>query len=137
MKRIWFFLLLFTPIFTRAQFLKGDHLGIPVYSTSTTPILANGEVIANTDSNKLQFWLNGTLFTVGGAGGGGASYSFSNSLVNTGGIVTLVNDNATPGNSKYYGTNGSGTLGYFTLPGGLSGLTAGYMPVASSSTSLA
>lgn len=30
--------------------------------------------------------------------------------------ITLVNDAATPGNTKYYGTDGSGTKGYFDLP---------------------
>lgn len=52
------------------------------------------------------------------APGGGTSYTFANSLVNTAGTVTLVNDSATPGASKYYGTNGSSTLGFFALPGG-------------------
>lgn len=32
--------------------------------------------------------------------------------------LSLVNDAATPGNDKYYGTNGSGTRGYFDLPAG-------------------
>lgn len=32
--------------------------------------------------------------------------------------LSLVNDSATPGNTMYYGTNGSGTKGYFTLPAG-------------------
>lgn len=56
-------------------------------------------------------------------GSGGLSWaaaasplSFSDSLVNTGGTVTLVNDTATPGATKYYGTNGSSTLGYYSLP---------------------
>lgn len=48
--------------------------------------------------------------------GGGTTYTFADSLVNTSGTVTLVNDSATPGNSKYYGTNSGGTLGYFSLP---------------------
>jgi hypothetical protein len=30
--------------------------------------------------------------------------------------LALVNDTASPGNSYYYGTNGSGTKGYYTLP---------------------
>jgi hypothetical protein len=47
---------------------------------------------------------------------GGASLSFANSIVNTSNTVTLVNDSATPGNSKYYGTNSGGTRGYFSLP---------------------
>jgi Repeat of unknown function (DUF5907) len=75
----------------------------------------------NTDSSKYEFY-NTAWNTIGSGSGGGSSYTFSNSIVNTAGTVTLVNDNATPGNSKYYGTNGSGTLGYFALgsatPGG-------------------
>jgi hypothetical protein len=45
-----------------------------------------------------------------------ASLVFADSLVNNFGTVTLVNDSATPGDSQYYGTNGSGTLGYYNLP---------------------
>ena len=30
--------------------------------------------------------------------------------------LSLVNDSATPGASKYYGTDNSGTKGYFSLP---------------------
>lgn len=41
---------------------------------------------------------------------------FSDSLVNTSGTVTLVNDSASPGASRYYGTNGSSVLGYYSLP---------------------
>jgi hypothetical protein len=41
---------------------------------------------------------------------------FSDSLVNSSGTVTLINDSATPAASSYYGTNGSSVLGYHTLP---------------------
>lgn len=37
--------------------------------------------------------------------------------------LELSGDSATPGNSKYYGTNGSGTKGFYDLPGGESGVT--------------
>lgn len=37
----------------------------------------------------------------------------------TGSPLQLVGDSATPGNSKYYGTNGSGTRGWYNLPSGL------------------
>ena len=47
-----------------------------------------------------------------------SSLIFADSLVNTLGTVTLVNDNASPGNTKYYGTDGSGTLGYYSIPSG-------------------
>ena len=41
--------------------------------------------------------------------------TFSDSLVNTAGNVTLVGD-GTPTASQYYGTNGSSVLGYYNLP---------------------
>jgi hypothetical protein len=46
----------------------------------------------------------------------GSSYTFSDSLVNTSGIVTLVNDSVSPSASQYYGTNASSILGYYNLP---------------------
>lgn len=51
----------------------------------------------------------------GGGGGGGGSLTFSDSLVKTGNDVTLVGDVASPGNSFYYGTDSSGTKGFFPL----------------------
>lgn len=42
--------------------------------------------------------------------------TFVRSLVNSSGVVSLVGDSASPGNFKYYGTNGSATLGYYALP---------------------
>ena len=47
-----------------------------------------------------------------------SSLTFSQSLLNSSGTVTLSGDSATPGNSKYYGTDSGGTKGYFSLPGG-------------------
>jgi hypothetical protein len=68
----------------------------------------------------LALLVNGNQLTSAGAGGsgGGSSYTFADSLVDTSGTVTLVNDTATPGDSQYYGTNSSGTLGYYNLPTG-------------------
>lgn len=40
------------------------------------------------------------------------------SLESSSDSVQLVNDSANPGNSKYYGTNSSGSKGYFDLPSG-------------------
>lgn len=42
--------------------------------------------------------------------------TFSDSLVNSSGTVTLVNDVLSPSASQYYGTNGSSVRGYFNLP---------------------
>jgi hypothetical protein len=44
------------------------------------------------------------------------SYLFANSVVNTSGTVTLVNDDGAPGNFKYYGTDQEGTKGFFDFP---------------------
>jgi hypothetical protein len=48
--------------------------------------------------------------------------TFIDSLVKSGNNVSLVNDSVSPGNSLYYGTNGSGTKGFYTIP--VSGITA-------------
>lgn len=45
-----------------------------------------------------------------------SALTFSSSLVNSAGTVTLVNDSASPGATKYYGTDGSGTRGFFSIP---------------------
>lgn len=44
--------------------------------------------------------------------------TFVDSLVNIGGEASLVNDAASPGASKYYGTDAGGTKGYFSVSGG-------------------
>lgn len=58
--------------------------------------------------------------------GGGTSYTFTNSLQNISGTVNLVGDATSPGNNFYYGTNGSGTKGFYTLSAttALSSITA-------------
>lgn len=50
----------------------------------------------------------------GGGGGGGTTYIFADSIVNTAGTVTLVNDSPAPGIFKYYGTDGAGALGWLS-----------------------
>lgn len=53
--------------------------------------------------------------------------TFQYSLSRVGNTINLLNDSASPGNSKYYGTNASGTRGFYDLPSGgitsLNGLT--------------
>lgn len=46
--------------------------------------------------------------------------TFSDSLSRAANTITLKNDSAAPGASKYYGTDGGSTLGYFNLPSGAS-----------------
>lgn len=68
---------------------------------------------------------------------GGGSLTFDMSLAESGGSVTLDNDEASPGNSEYYGTNGSGVKGYYALPSGtISGLTTAYLPKATSASTI-
>jgi parallel beta-helix repeat protein len=55
------------------------------------------------------------------------SVATANSIVNTGvsgSPIQLVNDNAAPGNSKYYGTDSGGNKGYFSLPSGTGTVTS-------------
>jgi len=49
---------------------------------------------------------------------GGDALTFQNSITKSGTTVSLVNDSASPGNLKYYGTNVSGVKGFFDLPSG-------------------
>ncbi|HYF55017.1 MAG TPA: hypothetical protein VEA41_12230 [Salinarimonas sp.] len=47
------------------------------------------------------------------------------SITSDGSGIKLSGDAASPGNSKYYGTNGSGTKGFYDLPGGGGGSDIG------------
>jgi hypothetical protein len=63
---------------------------------------------------------------------GGTSLTGGGTLT-TNRTITLVNDSTSPGNDKYYGTDGSGIKGYFDLPGaGTGSTTSGVLTVASS-----
>jgi hypothetical protein len=61
---------------------------------------------------------------------GGASVNYINSIANTSGNISLVNDNSSPGALKYYGTNALGTKGFNALSaqlllGNINGLVLG------------
>jgi len=116
------------------------HSYIPTWSTSARPTLTNGDIGINTDSSKLQFNIGGTTFTVGGSGGGGTTYTASGGVSLTGTNFTLTNDSAIATGNYYYGFSTSpsaGRYGFWPLPGGVSGLTAGYVPYATSATTIA
>jgi hypothetical protein len=51
--------------------------------------------------------------------------------------LQLVGDSASPGNSYYYGTNSSGTKGYYALPGGGGGGSVTSVAVSSTDLSVA
>jgi hypothetical protein len=46
-------------------------------------------------------------------------FTYNHSIAHTADWIYLVGDDATPGNSKLYGTNGSGTKGWYDQPGAL------------------
>jgi hypothetical protein len=78
--------------------------------TVTTPITGERATASNQLVRKDQ------LDSLAAISGGGASYTFSKSILNTSGDVTLVNDEASPGNWKYYGTDAEGAKGFYSFP---------------------
>jgi hypothetical protein len=64
---------------------------------------------------KTSWYWDGSAYQQIG-GGTGTSYTFSDSLNEVAGTVNLHGDSATPGNSKYYGTDGAGAKGFYALP---------------------
>lgn len=67
-----------------------------------------------TDGNGNPGW-----FTLPSSGGGPAITQYSIQGDGTlGSEIQLVNDSTSPGNSKYYGTDGTGVKGYFSFPSG-------------------
>jgi hypothetical protein len=54
-----------------------------------------------------------------------STLTFTDSVQNTGGTVNLVGDSTSPGNSYYYGTNGSGTKGFYAVPAAMAYPVAG------------
>lgn len=70
---------------------------LPAKTTETN------SVFYDTTTGKLSYGVVGT-------------YTFQHSLTEAASAVNLVNDAASPGNSKLYGTNSSGTRGWYDIP---------------------
>ncbi len=92
--------------------VSGTSLG---FGTLATAGLGDSQVtyakIQNVAANRI----------VGNATGSAAAPSeipLAGSLAFSTGNLQLNGDSSSPGNSKYYGTDGSGTKGFFSLPGG-------------------
>lgn len=94
----------------------------------------SGSVTLSTDpGNSLIYGTDGGLYGLSSGGGGGpvvlpdsvlTTVSVTGSLLGNGTPafpLRLNGDVGTPGNSRYYGTNASGTKGWFALPGGSGG----------------
>ena len=114
-----------TPILTLSTtitgVLKGNGTAISAATAGTDYVIPTGS-ITGTAAN-ITATSNSTLITLSSLSlpysqitGTPTPLVFSDSLVNTSGTVTLVNDSASPTASQYYGTNGSSTLGYYNLP---------------------
>jgi hypothetical protein len=83
----------------------------------TGAVIGSGASIAQAGASASQ---NGYLASTdwNTFNGKQSSLTFSDSVENTAGTVTLVGDSASPGASKYYGTNSGSTLGYYSVPSG-------------------
>lgn len=104
---------------TDAKVAAGANIAQSKIANLTTDLAGKADTShthAITDVTNLQTSLAGKVddsITVSG----GTSLTGGGDLT-TNRTLTLVNDAATPGNSQYYGTDGSGTKGYFALPSG-------------------
>lgn len=89
--------------------VTGGVISVNTATTAQTGVLTAADW--NTFNNKVPTTrtITGTLSVTGGG-----DLSANRTL-------SLVNDAATPGANYYYGTNGSGTKGYFLLPAGGTG----------------
>ena len=113
---------------TSVSVVSANGISGTVANPTTTPALTitstlSGDVTGPSNSNSLTATSNSTLTTLSSLSlpysqvtGTPTPLVFSDSLVNTSGTVTLVNDTASPAASQYYGTNGSSILGYYNLP---------------------
>lgn len=81
---------------------------IPNFTESVEDTIGN--ILVNTQTVDLSY--NDTTPSIS------ADVRFSNSITSTVNGLELENDQASPGNSKYYGTDSSGVRGYFSLPTG-------------------
>lgn len=89
-------------------------------NADTPPPVINKTCSANQFLNKIAPGLGNITCAQPAYSGISGIPSFGDSLVSTNSLVTLVNDSASPGASKYYGTNSSSVLGYFSFPSGSS-----------------
>ncbi len=99
-----------SPLFTTSVLNPGTTplLSFALSNASAHTFLANNTGLSAAPS--FTSFLAGTDYEV--------PLTASDSITRTGNDFALTNDSAAPGNSKYYGTDGGGILGYFNLPAG-------------------
>lgn len=105
-------------IVNTADSVTGDGtVGTPVELVNDNATPGNS-MLYGTDGSGVKGWYTQPT-------GGGGTVDVQDSISGDGSLGTplqLVNDSASPGNSKLYGTNGSGTKGWYTQPA--AGLTS-------------
>jgi hypothetical protein len=94
-------------------FIGNQTISGSVFITGSTEGGGSGHILTyNTSSGEI-------FFTASSAIGGINPPLTTGSIIGDGTLgneIKLVNDQVSPGNSKYYGTDGSGTKGFFNLP---------------------
>jgi hypothetical protein len=103
--------------------LNSSNIQMDIMNLPSGAALASGYIAAyqsghiKTQIGSLPFVSDTeTLSTINSITGGG--------VIDSGLIIQLVGDEATPGNSKYYGTDSGGTKGWHSLPTGGGSYTA-------------
>jgi hypothetical protein len=95
-----------------------DFYNVPVRffaDEASLPATGIQNIVYVAKAEKTSWYWDGSAYQQIG-GGIGTSYTFSDSLNKVAGTVNLDGDSATPGNSKYYGTDGAGAKGFYALP---------------------
>lgn len=93
--------------------VTGGSGGVPIYTTFSAFPAANSVpagTLAIAADTGILYESNGTIWQE--IATPGDVHTFADSLVSNAGVVTLVNDSASPGDSVFYGTNTSGVRGY-------------------------
>lgn len=106
----------------QVELLATDRLVVKYYHRNAGATLSTMYLFA--EGNTVASWKwSGYRIPLAPAGGGLSTVETDMSVTGDGSVldpVVLVGDEATPGNSKYYGTNAAGEKGYHSLPAGLS-----------------
>lgn len=94
--------------------------------TPTTSTIDGAASLTLSQNQSVRIISTGTNYITlrGRAAGSGTvtqvntQHSITGGPITTTGTINLVNDTASPGNSKYYGTDSGGTRGWFSFPAG-------------------
>jgi len=96
--------------------LIGDHPSNSALSTPCYGIKHVGVVYPGVTSGAFKGGILTGTAPVPSVGGATGAIGVADSVVMSGSNITLSGDATTPGNSKLYGTNGSGTKGWYAQP---------------------